>query len=678
MSLRFWCALWISASAMFPVAIAAGADDGKSVRPHSPQMSATGTTRVKPKSLAREMGAGITDIFWTADDKRLIMNAGQIGSFDVELGKLTLLTGPQGPVVNRMVRSPDQKSMALMTIASPDRSQLAIEFWSIDKPGEAPLSRTRPIKDLVRVAYSSDGAAVYSVAYAAKVIQVWSSKTGALTREIPVDGLKITSMAASPVGHLLAINGESSAGEGLYETQLWDAKTGKLLQKLGKPQSSRAESMEFSSDGHLVAVGTIHRKGDYQATIQVYDCESGKLVHELLGHVADISVLKFFPDNQRLLSASKDFTMRVWDIKKGTLVSDLIGISNDIRAVAISPSGEWIVSGDNRGKIQFWDISDISKSPDKFAKSGAEAKNWIAHPGEFANDMDVSTDGRFLVSQGDETLKLWNVETGSVIKSSAIVRSGRGVAISPDSSQFACAGEFAELELRSTTDGELQFKINDVKVAGPKRIIYSPDGRRLIVACEENIAIVGLNDRKVIKTIQADDQPVEQIAMTSDGKRLAVGCKSGKVKYWDLETFMPLEVLNVGEVRLWSVKFSPDNSLLATTLPQKSLDIWEVASGKKIASAKTYYEAGGLDTVFIPGSNLLAIQTGTDYKIFPDNEFRTAICLIDVMTGKTVKTLTGHARPVVALRYLPKQKQLVTFSADGMIKFWDIDPASLK
>src|SRR5436190_995550 len=82
-------------------------------------------------------------------------------------------------------------------------------------------------------------------------------------------------------------------------------------------------------------------------------------------------------------------------------------------------------------------------------------------------------------------------------------------------------------------------------------------------------------------------------------------CQAGKVKYWDLETFKPLEVLDVGKFRLWNVKFSPDNSLLATVLPQETLDIWEVSSGKKIASTKLYYAAGGLDMVFIPGSNLL-------------------------------------------------------------------------
>jgi hypothetical protein len=32
----------------------------------------------------------------------------------------------------------------------------------------------------------------------------------------------------------------------------------------------------------------------------------------------------------------------------------------------------------------------------------------------------------------------------------------------------------------------------------------------------------------------------------------------------------------------------------------------------------------------------------------------------------------------VNLKYLPKQKQLVSFSSDGMIKFWNIDPADLK
>jgi WD40 repeat protein len=65
---------------------------------------------------------------------------------------------------------------------------------------------------------------------------------------------------------------------------------------------------------------------------------------------------------------------------------------------------------------------------------------------------------------------------------------------------------------------------------------------------------------------------------------------------------------------------------------------------------------------FSPDSSLLATAGGHD----------CAVQLWDLTTGEEQAALKGHAGPVHSGSFRPNGKVLVSGSADGMVKLWDL------
>jgi WD40 repeat protein len=64
-----------------------------------------------------------------------------------------------------------------------------------------------------------------------------------------------------------------------------------------------------------------------------------RLIRAWKAHKSPITSIAFFPDSQRLLSASWDGTVRVWKFSDGTKMDEL-SLGRPIRFAALSPDGQ--------------------------------------------------------------------------------------------------------------------------------------------------------------------------------------------------------------------------------------------------------------------------------------------------------------------------------------------------
>src|SRR5215469_4736708 len=112
--------------------------------------------------------------------------------------------------------------------------------------------------------------------------------------------------------------------------------------------------------------------------------------------------------------------------------------------------------------------------------------------------------------------------------------------------------------------------------------------------------------------------------------------------------------------QVWGVAFSPDGNLLASASDDKTLRLWEVATGTQVRTL-TGRTGGANGVAFSPDGTLLA--SGGDDK---------TVRLWGVATGTKVRTLTGHTEPVRGVAFSPDGRLIASGADDTTVRLWEV------
>lgn len=113
---------------------------------------------------------------------------------------------------------------------------------------------------------------------------------------------------------------------------------------------------------------------------------------------------------------------------------------------------------------------------------------------------------------------------------------------------------------------------------------------------------------------------------------------------------------------VWNTEFSPDGKLLATVVNDNSINIWNLETKEKIASAM---QKGVWKVSFFPDGNRLAVAGSSNSE--------PIVRIYETANLKEVLTLKGHTKRVRAVDVSPDGKMIATGSADGNLIIWDAD-----
>lgn len=162
----------------------------------------------------------------------------------------------------------------------------------------------------------------------------------------------------------------------------------------------------------------------------------------------------------------------------------------------------------------------------------------------------------------------------------------------------------------------------------------------------------------------AADPPVTALAMAPDGKSVVTGSQAGvQVLTWsDLRPFHSIksELSNVNDLA-----FSPDGKILA------------VAGGspgeKGTVELFRWPEATLLHRVSPHKDVVHSVAWSSNSTRLATASADTNSILIDVQTGKAVRVLEGHSRPVLGVEFLPGDEQLITAGVDETLRLWNVE-----
>ena len=228
-----------------------------------------------------------------------------------------------------------------------------------------------------------------------------------------------------------------------------------------------------------------------------------------------------------------------------------------------------------------------------------------------------SPDGHRLASADRNlVLKIWDMTTYTEVRTvpNSLVESlGGTVSWSPDSRCVAAGCHDLAIRVWDAGSGALLRTLWGHTGSHIAAVCWSPDGTRLASAergWNGEIKIWKLPTEPELRTlaISKEVEPFLNVCWSPDGHRLATAHKDGTVQIWDVATGRRIATLpgHTGRVRV--VRWSPDGRKLASGGDDRTVKVWDVQQGRLLESVAGS-DSGITCISWSPGGQWLAWDT---------------------------------------------------------------------
>ena len=196
--------------------------------------------------------------------------------------------------------------------------------------------------------------------------------------------------------------------------KIFDVSTGAEIKNFKVQQN--VWSVAYSPDGKYVLSGGSGGKMD------LWDISSGKAIKtvEASGGLMDprVNAVSFSSDGKHALSGGSDNTVRLWNTNNLTQLKKFVGHDSfvGISSVDFSPDGKYALSAGYDSKIIMWDLA-----------SDSEGRVFRGHTGISGTSAKFFPNGKYVLSAGDASTRIWDISTGEEVASMIAFEDGEWI-----------------------------------------------------------------------------------------------------------------------------------------------------------------------------------------------------------------------------------------------------------
>lgn len=400
----------------------------------------------------------------------------------------------------------------------------------------------------------------------------------------------------------------------------------------------KLSSLSFSPDGTLLASAS----GLDDGLVKVWNVVTGQVLHTLDGE----DYVSFSADGKILASGNSGGPIVLWDMLTGKKVKTLKGSG----PIAFTPDGKWLVGegvdkdGANN-KLTVWSTKDWS-----------EVMSLEGHKASLTS-ISVSRDGRFVVTGSyDESVKIWDLQKKEILRTfKERTDVPAVVSLSPDAETLAIAfrDKVNGIELWDVSASKLT-KTLKAHTKSITAMDWTPDGKTLVSASlDDTTNLWNVANSQVVKSVKGGGM----VKVAPKGKLIAHGHQD--IDLVDAASGKSTRILAKNATSMFGAFFSRDNKQLMTTDSLRTLDIWDIKTGKFVKRVSfengTEAQAKG-ELIFSPHGKWAALRPFEG----------TKVVIFDAATGKSAKTI--NVEDIASVRdvtFSTNEEEIVIESIDS-------------